>query len=220
MLRYAVLLVGVALLFTPREDVHAIPVTLRIDSLMTLGCGACSGFTDETGLVKGPGVEYDVFALLTFDTSVTPQTINASSAFYLLDQPGAQLSVFVGSWSAHYSAVGLNLSEDFGVGGVCDQLSVYRYPGSVERGSLFNTSNCVHPETKLPDYSLDSLVGSLSGFTGTTFDTVINQKITSGSTWWLQGHVRSVTRVPEPTTLSLLFTGLFVLSVLRRRSKS
>jgi hypothetical protein len=213
MFRYA-LLAAAALLFIPREDANAIPVTLRIDSRVTLGCGECTGF-EETELPKGEPF-WDVFALLTFDMAVAPQSIDDSSAFYLLNQTGAQLSVFVGAWSVHYSAVGLRLSEDFSAAGYCDDLVVYSHPGPSERGSVFNTSNCRHPETKLSDYSLDSFVGSLSGFEGTPRDTVINPSRDSGAKWWLQGHVRGVTRVPEPVTAWLLGVGLIGLALLRR----
>jgi hypothetical protein len=217
MFRYA-LLAAAGLIFVPLEDANAIPVTLRIDSRVTLGCGLCTGFKEDTGLSTPAPDGWDVFALLSFDTSVNPQTADDFARFYLLDQPGAKLSIFVGSWSRHHSAIGLRLSEDFGVGGACDLLTVYSYPGPSERGSVFNTSNCRHPETKLPDYSLDTFVESLSGFFGTPFDTIINPDRASGSSWWLQGHVRSVTRVPEPATLWLLSVGLLGLAISRRRS--
>jgi hypothetical protein len=214
MFRHA-LLAAAALLFIPREDANAIPVTLRIDSRVGLGCGGCAGFAEETGLQND--AFHDVFALLSFDTSVAPNSISNFSASYLLDQPGAKLSVFVGAWSAHYySTADLRLYGELGSGGPCDGLTVRSHSLAGERGSVFNTSNCRNPETKLPDYSLDAFVNSLSGFTGTPFDTVINQKITGVSTWWLQGHVRSVTRVPEPTTLWLVCAGLLGLAASRR----
>jgi hypothetical protein len=85
--RHAALVCASAFALLQSEGASASLMTFEIHSGMDLGCGACNGFEEETGFVKGTGT-YEVTSRFTIDTEAAVFRQRDLSRTYLFDQPG------------------------------------------------------------------------------------------------------------------------------------
>lgn len=206
MVRNTVLaLLGVAGAFVASEA-SATLITYRVDTAMSLGCGGCEGFEEDTGIAPVAGVLWNVETVFTLDTETPSSGILGQSTRYIINQP---LTWTLGAFTHTVDWYSLSLRAE--LGGACDHLSIvsnddFSGPNSI----ILNSSNCLRAADRMPDYSLETFAANEGGlFAGSGFPVAAFGP--DSSHWFVQGHVVSITRVPEPSTLDLLAAALIAM---------
>lgn len=189
-------------------EANAALITYRVETFMALGCGACTGFEDDTGIFPSEGqIDFwNVEAFFTIDTATQPiSEIPGRSAAYIINQP---LTWTLGTFTHTFDQYSLFLRNEPVVGGPCDHLSIVPKDSFTDPNSIIlQSSNCLRAENRMPDYSLETFAANEGGlFASSGFPVAAWGP--DHSDWFVQGHVRSITRIPEPSMVQLLAAAL------------